>query len=53
VKEYLPHLAAEGATVCRLGAGVVAICAHVGDIEGPENFGRMVHFVRHTGYGEA
>ena len=32
-------------------AGVVAVCARIGDLEHPVNFGRMVHFVRDTDYG--
>lgn len=32
-------------------SGAVAACAHIGDLEHPVNFGRMVHFVRDTDYG--
>jgi hypothetical protein len=32
-------------------SGAVAICARLGDLERPVNFGRMVHFVRNTDYG--
>ena len=32
-------------------AGVVAVCARIGDLEHPVNFGRMVHFVHDTDYG--
>lgn len=32
-------------------AGVVAVCARIGDLDEPINFGRMTHFVRDTDYG--
>jgi hypothetical protein len=32
-------------------AKVLAICAKIGDLEHPVNFGRMCHFVRDTDYG--
>jgi hypothetical protein len=32
-------------------AKVVGVCARIGDLEHPVDFGRMVHFVRDTDYG--
>jgi hypothetical protein len=32
-------------------SGAVAVCARIGDLEHPVDFGRMVHFVRDTDYG--
>jgi len=32
-------------------SGVIAVCARIGDLEHPVNFGRMTHFVRDTDYG--
>lgn len=32
-------------------SGAVAVCARIGDLEKPVNFGRMTHFVRDTDYG--
>ena len=32
-------------------SGAVAICARLGDLDHPVNFGRMTHFVRDTDYG--
>jgi hypothetical protein len=32
-------------------AKVIGVCARIGDLEHPVNFGRMVHFVRDTDYG--
>jgi hypothetical protein len=32
-------------------SGVVAVCARIGDLERPVDFGRMTHFVRDTDYG--
>ena len=32
-------------------AGVVAVCARIGDLDHPVNFGRVVHFVPDTDYG--
>lgn len=32
-------------------AGVMAVCAKIGDLDHPVNFGRMTHFVRDTDYG--
>lgn len=32
-------------------AGVMAVCARIGDLDHPIDFGRMTHFVRNTDYG--
>ena len=32
-------------------SGVVAVCARIGDLDHPIDFGRMTHFVRDTDYG--